>query len=121
MSTTQRPPADVGGGDRLNLDLRNAESVREALLAGARANRAATCRVGSIDRITSPGTLIATGDLHDNALHLSRLVEAAGMGERGTAKQRDSETGSPRHLVLHEIIHSDRLLNGMDFSYRALR
>lgn len=26
----------------------------------------------------------------------------------------------PKHLVLHEIIHSDRLLNGLDFSYRAL-
>jgi hypothetical protein len=24
------------------------------------------------------------------------------------------------HLVLHEIIHSDRLMNGMDFSFRAL-
>lgn len=24
------------------------------------------------------------------------------------------------HLILHEVIHSDRLLNGMDFSYRML-
>jgi hypothetical protein len=119
----------------LDLDLRNAESVREALLAGARANREAKCREGSIDRIEAPGTLIATGDLHDNPLHLSRLVAAAGMMEGSeTAKQRNSDTGgsgpspvslsrclaSPCHLVLHEIIHSDRLMNGMDFSYRAL-
>lgn len=117
------------------LDLRNADSVREALLAGARANREAACRVGSIDRIVGPGTLIATGDLHDNPLHLSRLVEAAGMVEdrdtetqrRSNAEQsteRNSVTASLRHsvthLVLHEIIHSDRLMNGMDFSYRAL-
>jgi hypothetical protein len=27
---------------------------------------------------------------------------------------------NPTHLVLHELIHSDRLLNGMDFSYRVL-
>ena len=26
----------------------------------------------------------------------------------------------PKHLLLHEVIHSDNLMNGMDFSYRAL-
>jgi hypothetical protein len=96
------------------LDLQNAESVRETFLAGAAANRTAACRVGSIDRIEPPGTLIATGDLHDNPLHFSRLVAAAGMEENRAAPE------SPTHLVLHEIIHSDRLMNGMDFSYRAL-
>jgi hypothetical protein len=101
------------------LDLRNAESVRGALLAGSRANREAACRVGSIDRITSPGRLIATGDLHDNPLHLSRLVEAAGMIEEGRSVA-GPDPAEPAHLVLHEIIHSDRLMNGMDFSYRAL-
>ena len=122
------------------LDLQNAGSVREAFLAGAAANRSAACRVGSIDRIAPPGTLIATGDLHDNPLHFARLVAAAGMDGSETARERDSETGAspeaasspcltdslsrclapPTHLVLHEIIHSDRLMNGMDFSYRAL-
>jgi len=103
----------------LPLDLRNAESVREALLAGAAANRGARCRVGSIDRVESPGRLIATGDLHDNPLHLSRLVEAAGMIEEGRSVAGPAPA-EPAHLVLHEIIHSDRLMNGMDFSYRAL-
>lgn len=95
------------------LDLRDAGSVREALLAGARANREAACRVGSIDRIAAPGRLIATGDLHDNPLHMARLVEAAGLFA-------EEPPATPTHLVLHEIIHSDRLLNGMDFSFRAL-
>lgn len=62
-----------------------------------------------------PGTLIATGDLHDNPFHFSRLVELAGLGG---GEPRGG--GAPRHLVLHELIHSDRLINGMDFSYRAL-
>lgn len=79
------------------------------LCAAAEANRDASCRRGSIDVISAPGRLIATGDLHDNPLHLARLVNAAGL-----------EGDSPAHLTLHEIIHSDRLLNGMDFSYRAL-
>lgn len=97
----------------LALDLQNPKVVCETFLAGARANRSAACRQGSIDVIRPPGRLIATGDLHDNPLHLSRLVEAAGL-ERQTPEAERS------HLVLHEIIHSDRLINGMDFSYRAL-
>ena len=51
--------------------------MREVFLAGARANREAACRRGSIDRIEPPGTLIATGDIHDNPLHFARLVEIA--------------------------------------------
>jgi hypothetical protein len=94
-------------------------------LAGASANRGAKCRVGSIDRIESPGRLIATGDLHDNPLHLIRLVRAAGLEDSETAKQRDSETGNAlvskrSHLVLHEIVHSERIVNDADYSYRML-
>lgn len=98
------------------LDLRDADRVIATLDAGARALRTAACRRGAIDRIEHPGTLIATGDLHDNPLHLSSLIQAAGLLET-TA---DDAGGAPTHLVLHEIIHSDRLMNGMDFSYRAL-
>jgi hypothetical protein len=101
----------------MTLDLQSAESVRAAFAAGAEANRAASCRVASIDRITPPGSLIATGDLHDNPLHFARLMAAAGMSDGDGA---DPALPRPVHLVLHEIIHSDRLLNGMDFSYRAL-
>jgi hypothetical protein len=115
------------------LDLTNADVVCDLFRAGARANREAVCRSGSIDRISAPGRLIATGDLHDNPLHFARLVRAAGMDQESRrAEQPDGQSASsepaalsatvaPRsHLVLHEIIHSDRLINGMDFSYRAL-
>ena len=57
------------------LDLQDADSVRRAFRAGAEANRAAACRAGSIDLIRPPGTLIATGDLHDNPLHFAKLVK----------------------------------------------
>lgn len=116
------------------LNLRDASAVAGALRAGAAANVAAGCRCGSIDSIAAPGRLIATGDLHDNPLHLERLIAAAGMAEggevaewrRGGAEQepsgslRHSATPPLSHLTLHEIIHGDRLVNGMDFSYRVM-
>lgn len=107
----------------------------ERLRAGAAANRAAACRKGSIDIIYPPGRLIATGDLHDNPIHFDKLVAAAGMADgksgevtKGRSDEEKSISPSLRHsvtpllshLLLHEIIHPDRLNNGMDFSYRAL-
>lgn len=92
----------------------SAESVAEALRLGAAANRSARCRSGSIDIIEAPGELIATGDLHDNPIHFEKLVRLANLHA-----ERDPAT-PPRHLTLHEIIHSDRLFQGMDMSYRAL-
>lgn len=91
----------------------DADSVCRALFAGARASREAACRSGSVDVIESPGRLIATGDLHDNPVHYEKLIRVAGL---------DAPTGSPgiAHLTLHEIIHGDRLMNGMDLSYRSL-
>jgi hypothetical protein len=95
------------------LDLRNADAVVAALTAGAHANGQASCRRGSIDHVATPGAkLIATGDLHDNPLHLARLVRAAGF--------ESADAADHKHLTLHELIHSDRLVNGMDFSYRVL-
>lgn len=99
-----------------NIDLGSADAVRGAFLAGARASREAPCRRGSIDAIEPPGTLIATGDLHDNPEHFRRLVLAANLDGDGAAP---ADRG-PTHLLLHEIVHSDRLVDGMDFSHRAL-
>lgn len=94
------------------LDLRDATAVCAALRAGAEANRKAACRRGSIDAISAPGRLIATGDLHDNPLFLARLVRAAGMEEAGAVPAS--------HLLVHEIIHPHHLLGGLDMSHRAL-
>lgn len=84
-----------------------------ALRAGAEANASASCRQGSIDLIEPPGSLIATGDLHDNPIHYTALLKLAGLDGAG-------DPAEPRHLLLHEIIHSDRLMNGCDLSYRML-
>ncbi|MFG0313994.1 MAG: hypothetical protein ACF8LL_07400 [Phycisphaerales bacterium] len=93
----------------MDLDLQDPVAVCDALTAAAEANRDASCRRGSIDEVSGdPSRLIATGDLHDNPIHLARVTEAA-----------DLEAGGA-HLTLHEIIHSDRLIAGVDLSYRAL-
>ncbi len=94
------------------LDLRSADAVEAALLQGAHANLHAPCRQGSVDIVPLRGTVLATGDLHDNPLHFSRVLDLA--------RIQDSTDDAPRHVTLHELIHGDRLLNGMDFSYRAL-
>jgi hypothetical protein len=97
-----------------NPDFTSADDVELVLRAGADANRTARCRVGSIDRAEAPGRLIATGDLHDNPMHLAKLTSLAGLDEGSDDPQRRA------HLTLHEIIHGDRLTNGMDFSFRVM-
>ncbi|MEM7629024.1 MAG: metallophosphoesterase [Planctomycetota bacterium] len=104
-----------------DLNLQNADDVIDTLRAGAEANRTASCRAGSIDLVRAPGRLLATGDLHDNPVHFARVVHAAGLGSApGIDDAAVPESSEPAHLTLHELIHSDRLMNGMDFSYRAL-
>ena len=93
----------------VHVDLASAVQVIACLRAGAEANLQARCRSGSIDHVHGPGTLLATGDLHDNPVHFQSVVEAAGF---------DSE--QPSHLTLHELIHGENLHDGMDPSYRVL-
>jgi hypothetical protein len=97
------------------VDLRRSASVCETLRRGTEANLGARCRRGSIDVLPPDEPvrrLIATGDLHDHPEALSRLTAMAGMGDAGATPTA--------HVTLHEVVHSDRLMNGMDFSYRAL-
>ncbi len=100
----------------LDLDVRDPDAVIRALAEGTDANQSAACRRGSIDVITPPGTLIATGDIHDNPAHLQQCVRLAHLSDTDLP---EPNTG-PTHLTLHELIHGDNLYNGMDFSYRML-
>lgn len=104
-----------------NIDLQDADAVIDAFERGTAANHNAACRSASIDVIRPPGTLLATGDLHDNPFHLRTLTGLAGFADEGaTPELRPAAWSEPVHLVLHEVIHSDRLVNGVDMSYRAL-
>jgi len=61
------------------LDLSSVDEVCRTLEAAAEAGHNAACRRGPIDWVEGPGRLVATGDIHDNPLHLSRVIEAAGL------------------------------------------
>ncbi len=90
-------------------NLQDAVAVRELFEHAVDAARSARCRAGSVDRISAPGTLLATGDIHDNPVHLQRILTLARLDE------------SPdHHVTFHEVIHGDTLLHDMDFSYRML-
>lgn len=81
------------------IDMTNPQEVAQVLREGAQANFNASCRQGSIDHISAPGHLIASGDTHDHPRNFRAIVAAAGL---------DGEFGSePKHLTLHEIIHPD--------------
>lgn len=73
------------------------------LLFAQRSGRESCVQIG--DR----GRLVATGDLHDNPSHLAKLVRLARL-----------DASVDHHIVLHEMIHSERLINGMDLSHRML-
>lgn len=93
----------------VQLDLRDAEAVVRALRGAAAAMLESPLRRGCHVRIPARGRLLATGDLHDNPVHYQRVIDAARL-----------DRSPDHHVTLHELIHGERLLNGMDFSHRML-
>ncbi|MGA1017153.1 MAG: metallophosphoesterase [Phycisphaerales bacterium] len=66
-------------------------------------------RRGATVHLPRSGRLTITGDLHDNPLNLERILRYADVGG-----------GTDRHVILQEMIHGDRLVNGVDLSHRML-
>ena len=93
----------------VRVDARDASAVSEVLLAAAECMRSADGRRGATQWIPSRGTLLATGDLHDNLAHLQAVLELARL-----------DASLDHHLILHELIHGESLTGGMDTSYRML-
>ena len=93
----------------VRVDARDAAAVTEVLLAAAEGMRTAEGRRGATQWIPSRGTLLATGDLHDNLAHLQAVLELARL-----------DASPDHHVILHELIHGESLTGGMDTSYRML-
>lgn len=91
------------------LDDEDAAAVVDRLGEAAAIMRDAPNREGCVSRIEGRGRLLLTGDLHDNPQHFQKVIQFARLDEDPTA-----------HLVLHELIHGERLVNGLDLSYRML-
>lgn len=92
-----------------SIDLRDPAAVADLFVQAATAMHASPLRLGSAVRLPAAGRLLATGDLHDNLVHLEKILSVARLSDSAT-----------HHLVLQEIIHGGHLVNGMDFSYRML-
>ena len=91
------------------VSMQDAEGVVALLDAAAAAMLAEPRRRGASVHLPREGRLLLTGDLHDNPVHLKVVRQLARL-DRSPAN----------HLVLHELIHGDRLVNGVDLSYRML-
>ena len=91
------------------VDTRDAGAVCEVLERAAETLLGVPNREGSTVRLGDRGTFTLTGDLHDNPIHLQKIRRLARLGD-----------APDRHLLLHELIHGDRLVNGLDLSYRVL-
>jgi hypothetical protein len=65
-------------------------------------------RHGSTHIVPSTGQLLVTGDLHDNPIHLTKIVQLANL---------DVPTN---HVLFQELIHSSGESAGEDLSYRML-
>jgi hypothetical protein len=89
--------------------LQDAAAVGELFERAAAALRGSPYRAGSMVRLPARGRLLATGDLHDNPGHLDKIVHLARLG-----------ASEDHHVVLHEIVHSEVLVNGVDLSHRML-
>ncbi|MDZ4829345.1 MAG: metallophosphoesterase [Phycisphaerae bacterium] len=90
-------------------DLRNADAVCGLLERAAGVLRGAACRRGCVHILGDRGRLVVAGDLHDNPIHLDRIVAFARLDE-----------SDEHHLVVQELIHGERLVNGVDLSYRVV-
>ena len=108
MGDVQHDPLDPLSG----LDTRSADVVVGLLDAATDANLNSECRQGCVDVVEGRGTLVATGDLHDNPINFARVLKVARLD--------DATEDSPRRVILHEVIHSERLMGGVDMSHRAL-
>jgi hypothetical protein len=89
--------------------LSDAARAVETLDHAARALRESPLRRGSLLRLPAAGRLLVTGDLHDDPDRLRRIAALARL-----------DASPDRHVVLHEIIHGERLVNGVDLSHRML-
>ena len=91
-----------------NIGHLRADAVAELLTTAADILLRDPKRSGCCVHLGSVGRLLVTGDLHDNPLHFVKVVAFAQLDQ------------AENHLILHELIHGDRLINGADMSWHML-
>jgi hypothetical protein len=95
--------------DLRNVSMQDAAGVCALLDAASDAMRSDPNRRGSSVHLPARGRILLTGDLHDSTAHLQVIDGLARL-----------DRSPDHHLVLHELIHGERLVSGVDLSYRML-
>lgn len=95
--------------DLEQLDLQNPDVALDTLTRATAANWNNAHRKGSTAHLPNRGSALLTGDLHDHTFFFQLICKMVKLHK------------SPDiHLILHELIHGEHLVNGMDFSVRLL-
>ena len=92
-----------------NTNMTDPCAVSSLLTEAAQAMQSAKGRVGCMQHLPGSGKMLVTGDLHDNPFNYGKIVKLSGL-----------DSGEDHHLVLQELIHSDKLVGGVDMSFRML-
>ncbi len=95
--------------DAPKIDLRSAETVCSLLEQAGEMNLHGPLRSGSVIDLPDHGNLVVSGDLHDNRLHLKKLINLA-----------ELQLTPSNHLLVQEVVHGGKMINGLDLSYLAL-
>lgn len=106
MPTTQ-PEFNLDMMDEL--DVQNPDVAIDLLTKGTQANWENAYRKGSTAHLPNRGNVLLTGDLHDHRFFFQIICKMAKLHKN-----------PDQHLVLHELVHGEHLVNGMDFSVRML-
>jgi len=93
----------------ISIRLNDATEVCALFDRAAQAMLGSPHRVGSAVVLPGRGRLLATGDLHDNPENFAKIIRLARL-----------EESEDHHVILHEVIHSEILVNGVDLSHRML-
>ena len=93
----------------MGLDIRDPDVVIELLDRAAEANVNSSLRKGSTIHLPDAGKVVMTGDLHDHGPNLTKILKIAGIHE-----------SEQNHVVLHEVIHGESMINDQDLSIRML-
>ncbi len=93
----------------LGLNMRDAEVVIELFEQATAANLNSALLKGSTVHLPDHGRVVMTGDLHDHSPNLTKILKLAAI-----------EESKDHHVILHEVIHGESLINDMDMSIRIL-
>jgi len=93
----------------IGLDTRDADVVIDIFNQAREANINSSLRKGAVVHLPERGKVLMTGDLHDHGPNLNKIIRLS-----------DIDRDASNHVVLHEVIHGDGIVNDTDLSVRML-